>query len=423
MANAFSKSAMIFFEKVIEGFEATNSAAKNCEIFSPNMTDVQRSGLTVWRPVPMIAEVTTGRDVSADYKDIKQLAVPSSLTEAEILNHAFKLNAVELNDERQRENAAKAASQALSTKVDTLVSDKVSLFGSLVAAETGAMTSYEHLSRGEVALFEREVNVGTHRYLQLTPSMAQKMANDLGQRATDNERDRSAYEKSRLPMVGGFETVRGNVITSLVGAADPVTTLNAANQRKTPTVFDGTNAATADNRFMALVVSDALMVNGDVFTIAGVNAVGMISKKDTGRLQTFRVISGGGTVNLVISPAIIPVDQAATEFKKYGNVTTTPAANAAITRINTDTVSPSIFWVKPAVELFHGRLNVDDLREAGLAVEKATTDSGIEIIFARQGAIDTLEAKYRLTCWVSPNVLVPDMAGVYLPNQDAAFGG
>jgi hypothetical protein len=65
---------------------------------------------------------------------------------------------------------------------------------------------------------------------------------------------------------------------------------------------------------------------------------------------------------------------------------------------------------------------VDDLREAGCAVEKATTDSGLEIVFVRQGAIDTLNTKYRLSVWCNPAVLDPQFAGIYLPNQTAAFG-
>jgi len=421
-ANGFTKSQITFFEKVIEGFNATNVAARNCEVFEAPASEVEHSGLTIRRPVPMIAEITTGRDVSADYKDLKELTVPMDIAETDILNHAFKLNALELADPSRRDKAAKAASQALSTKVDTLVSDEVRASGSLIACETGAMTSYEHLSRGEVALFEREVDVAADRYLGLTPSMAQKMANDLGQRATDNERDRSAYERSRLPMVGGFETLRSNVITSLTGSASAGVTVNGANQRKTPTVFDGTNSAAADNRSQTLAVSAGHgMVAGDRFTIAGVNAIGMISKKDTGRLQTFVVLSVNVN-DLTISPAIIPVDQAATEFKKYGNCTTTPANGAAITLLNTDTVSPSIFWVKRAVNLFHGKLAVADLSPT-VAVMRAKTDSGIEIVFARQGNIDDLVAKYRLSCWVNAHVLEPQMAGVYLPNQNAAFGG
>lgn len=422
MSNNFSTSEMTFFEDFIMGFDSNNITAKNVKLYNPDMQSVERSGLTVRRPQPMVAEVTTGRDVSSDYKDVLELSVPSTLAESDIMNHAFKLTAVELNDPTRRQRAARAAAQGLGAKIDTRTSDKVSAYGTLVATETGDFSSYDALSKGETALFEREVNQMSDRCLILNPRMSRKMANELAARATDNSRDRSAYERSLLPSVGGFETLKANVLTAIGGSASSGVTVSGANQRKTPTVFDGTNTAAADNRYQTLTVSSSHgLVAGDAFTIAGVNSVGGITKKDTGQLQTFRVISVS-TNDLTISPAIIPVDQSATAFKKYGNVTTTPADTAAITVLNTDTVSPSIFFCRDAVEIFHGKLNVDDFAAGGVSVTKETTDSGIEVIFAKSTDIDTLETKYRLSCWAAPQVIAPEMAGIYLPDQNAAFG-
>lgn len=422
MANAFTKSEQIFFEQTLEAFGPANITAKNCKLYEPPMESVERSGLTVRRPAAYIAEVVTGLDVSAAYKDLTELTVPSSLATTDILNHPFKLDALSLNDPTRRKHAAIAAAQALSAKIDTLVSDKVSSRGTLVLTETGEFSTYDHLTKGETALMEREVNIATARCLILNPKMARKMGDNIAGRANLTPGAvLSAYERSQLPGVGGFETLRANVLTAITGSAIAGVTVNGANQRKTPTVFDGTNDAAADNRTMTLNVSAATYQNGDCFTIAGVNSVGMITKKDTGRLQTFRVISGGGTAALTISPAIIPIDQATSDFKKYGNVTTTPANGAACTIMNTATTQPSIFFVQNAVEITHGRLAVDELGPT-VAVMRERTDSGVEIIFARQGNVDDFSVKYRLTCWAAPNVIIPEMAGIYLPNQAAAFG-
>lgn len=421
MANSFTKSQRIFFEEVIEAFSPSNVVARHVTKYEPSQTEVERSGLTTRRPAAYIAEITTGLDVSADYKDLTELTVPSTLAEADITNHAFKLNALTLADGTRRKKAAVAAAVALAANIDKRVADRVGTHGTLVMCETGEFTDYDHLAKGETALLQREVSAAAKRALVLNAKMARKMANNLAQRATDNSRDMSAYERSILPMVGGFDTLRAGVLTSITASASAGVTVNGANQRKTPTVFDGTNDAAADNRFMTLTVSAAHgMVAGDAFTIAGVNSVGGVTKRDTGTLQTFRVISVNVN-DLTISPAIIPVDQAASAFKKYGNVTTTPANAAAITLLNTDTVQPSIFFTENAVELNHGRLSVDDLGP-GVSIMREVTDSGIELIFARQGGIDALEAKYRLSCWVSPNVVLPELAGIYLPSQNVAFG-
>lgn len=424
MANSFSKSEVIFFEKVLEGYQPNNVTARNCKLYEPDMKTVEQSGLTVRRPLPMIAEVTTGRSVSSDYKDVKELTVPSTLAESDIMNHAFTLNALELNDPSRRERAASAASQALSAKIDTRVSDRVITYGTLVATETGDFTSYDSLAKGETMLMEREVPASLKRSLILNPRMARKMANELAGRATDNGRDMGAYARSLLPPVAGFDTMKANVLTALTGSASSGVTVNGANQRKTPTVFDGTNTAAADNRFQTLTVSTSHgLVAGDAFTIAGVYALGMITKKSTGQLQTFRVISVS-TNDLTISPAIIPYDYATTGgsiFAKYANVNTTPANGAAITVLNTDTTQPSIFFCEPAVEIFHGRLAVGDMG-GNVSIMRETTDSGIEILFLKEGSIDDLTVKYRLTCWAAPNVIEPSMAGIYLPGQNAAFG-
>lgn len=424
MANGFSKSEQIFFEDVLAGFDPNNVTSRNCKKYEPDMQAVERSGLTVRRPIPMRAEITRGLDVSADYKDVLELTVPSSLAQNDIKNHAFTLNALDLNDSTRRKRAAMAASQGLAAEVDTDVSNRVINYGSLVATETGDFTNYDALSKGETQLMEREVSATVLRSLILNPRMARKMANDLASRATDNPRDRSAYERSALPPVGGFETMKSNVLTSITGNAATDILVSGAGQFKTPTVFDGTNTAAADNRYQTLTTSSvaaATLKNGDAFTIAGVFAVGMITKKNTGQLQTFRVVSGGGTTTPTISPAIIPLDQAGTAFQKYANVTATPANGAAITILNTDSAQPSIFFAEPAVEIFHGKLAVDDLGQ-GVSIMREVTDSGIEIIFAKQGNVDDFSAKYRLTCWTSANVLDPQMAGIYLPNQNVAFG-
>lgn len=422
MPNAFSKSEMIFYEEVLEGYDHENVVARSVEKYSPNMTQMERSGLTVRRPQPMIAQVTSGRDVSSDYKDVSELTVPSSLAESDIKNHAFTLNALELNDATRRSRAAKAARQALSAKVDTDTSEKISRFGSLVATRTGDFTDYDDLSTGETMLMERGVKA--ERQLVLNPRMSRKMANDLAARQTDNARDRSAYERSVLPSVGGFETLKTGVITSLTGSSSSGVTVSGAGQRKTPVVFDSdlADVSTADNRYMDLTVSASSgLVAGDCFTIAGVNAIDMITKKDSGQLQTFRVIADKGSNVFQISPAIIPVDFSGDIFERYGNCTTTPADGAAITVLNTDTTQPSIFMAQGAVEIIHGKLGVDDLGP-NVSIMRESTDSGIEIIFAKQGNIDDLTAKYRLTIWTASNVLAPDMCGIYLPGQNASFG-
>lgn len=79
--------------------------------------------------------------------------------------------------------------------------------------------------------------------------------------------------------------------------------------------------------------------NGDVFTIAGVNAVNPVSYIDTGDLQQFAIqadLSGAGAATLTISPPIITSGQLQT-------VTASPANNASISVIgSTGTVNATM---------------------------------------------------------------------------------
>ena len=106
MANAFSTSDIKFFEDLIVGFDNANVVAKNTAIYSPNMEMMEQSDLTVWRPQPFHSTLSTGLDVSSAYKDLTQLVVPSTLAATDIVNDAFTMNAIELNDPQRRRRKA-----------------------------------------------------------------------------------------------------------------------------------------------------------------------------------------------------------------------------------------------------------------------------------------------------------------------------
>ena len=52
-----------------------------------------------------------------------------------------------------------------------------------------------------------------------------------------------------------------------------------------------------------------------------------------------------------------------------------------------------------------------DLDGAGVSTMRESTDSGIEILFAKGAEVRDLTTEYRLTMWMAPNVLIPEMCG------------
>jgi len=424
MANGFSKTEMVFFEEVIEGFEPNNLTVRNVNQYKPPMQSVERSGLTVRRPYPYHVTDASGLDVSGSYADLTELTVPTGLSTSNIKNVPFTLTATQRNDPRRLSEAAKAAVIDLSAQVDTDVQNTVRMYGSIVCAETGNFDDYDALSKGDTALMEREVPQSEARCLALNPRAANAMAGNLAGRNNLDGRPLTTYERATLPPVAGFDTLRANVIQSLTGSSSSGVLVDGADQNVTPVEFDTSSSLGAgevdDPRYSVLTVDAAHgMVAGDAFTIAGVYSVGALTKKSTGQLQTFRVISVA-TNDLTISPAIIPADGTAAQ-ERYATVSTTPADNAAITIINTATTQPSVFWTKPGVELMVGELDVSELGN-NVDIMTETTDSGLTIVFARQGGIDDLSAKYRLTLWCKAHVVQPQKCGIYLPGQGAAVG-
>jgi hypothetical protein len=201
----------------------------------------------------------------------------------------------------------------------------------------------------------------------------------------------------------------------LAAATGGTTTVNGANQYWVPaaTTTAGTGQVdNLDNRYSSLTVTAAVYANikaGDAFTIAGVNSVHMVTKQDTGQLQTFRVISKPSANVIQIAPAIISGGGGSKAELEYKNVTAAPANSAAITWLNTTTAEVNPFFVRDTLLLLPGSYQVDT--EVGWAVQRATTGLGIAITYTRQGEINDLSVKGRWDIDFGTALLNPQLAG------------
>ena len=415
MANNLSQQVDIFFNEVIEGFDATNTSAKNVSMYRPNSGALQQSGQTFYRPMQMLTEVVDGRDVSASYKDLTELTVPTHLTEGHIRNVPVQLSGTELNSPHMRDRIAMAAKTMLNNKVDTLVANEIASKGTLAVIESGNIDTYDKAAEADALMLEQQATQGM-RCMLLNPRMAKNLAGNLASRGTMTGAPMDAYTRSQLPPIAGFDTFRtdyGKVITGSTGSGYLV---NGAAQGYTPLSKDG-NGLPVDNRTSTLAVdtgSNAAV--GDVFTIAGVQAVGHINKQPTGQLKTFRILAINGA-NWTVAPAIIPSDGANQAQKDYATVDTTPADNAAITILNTTTKAASVFYEKSAVEIITADFNTDEFEAQGKKVRRGTTDSGIQIVMLNDSNIDTLVSKYRMFIWCNVNMTNYELGGIMLEGQ------
>jgi hypothetical protein len=144
------------------------------------------------------------------------------------------------------------------------------------------------------------------------------------------DKAKTAFEQAEIGRYGGFMNYESvHAPTHVVGVATGTPLVNGASQNVTYAASKDTWSQTLNTNGWTNSTTGILKA-GDVFTIAGVNAVNPISKADTGRLQTFTVLADAdsgastGPAALTISPPII-TDGA------YKTVTAVPADDAVIT--------------------------------------------------------------------------------------------
>lgn len=422
MANSFSKEEKVAFDQALEGFEDALVVGKQFKKYQLDDVTAERTGNTVWRPQPYIAQSFTGIDQSANFdRNYTQLSVPTTLGYSHSV--PLLLSATELRDLLQEKRLGEAAMQRLASDINLDASNLAALTGTVVVKRTAAASGFDDVAaidtafnRLGVPMFGRRANFSSGDY--------NSMASNLALRTLDNSKSLSAYDRAHVGVVAGFDTYKLDYAYRLLAAAGVTVTVNGANQRYVP---KATSTATTgeisnvDNRYQNLTigVTSGTVKVGDAFTIAGVNEVHHITKQDTGSLKTFRItaiVSGAGGAGVVtISPPIIAADSSATDPElQYKNCTATPASGAAITFLNTVSASANPFWQGDCFEICPGRYKPS---EDGMEVMTGTTSNGITVTMARQSNIDALKTKYRWDVFYGLTNLQPEMSGIELFSQ------
>jgi hypothetical protein len=410
-ANQLTRDLEVLFEKFIIGFDAACVVSQEAEFFYPDQQAMQRAGDTVFRPQDYHMSVVSGLDISAATPtDLIQRQVPATYKSPQ--NILYKLDAKEMRDRTQKEQAGKAAGMRLSAQIDSDVYAAVAMQGANVIKKVGAL-SWDDGAMAEAVLLAKGMPLGVSRKMFMNPFDYKEVAKDLGNRAFLGQTNLDAYERSRVPDIAGFRTFRTDNLINLAAAGTVSGTTVSGAQSFTPSAMTGDMPT--DNRRMTLVVAGTNIANtknGDAFTLGSgataVNSVHNITKDDTGQQQTFRVLSGGGTANLVITPAIIATGP-------YQNVTQAAANGATVNFINTATKPVSPFWVDGAVELMAGKLAFPE--GEGAQVMTATSKNKIPLIMSY--AFDHLKGvtTCRFTSLYAPTVLQPELCGIVLANQ------
>lgn len=406
MANAFVKDLEVMFEQFVEGYDAACVISKEAETSYPDAQSMQRAGDTFYVKQNYHVDVVSGLDVSgASRTDVIERVVPTVFRTPD--NVIYEFDAKELRDPEKMAKSGKAAALRLAAEVDKNLYAVAKNNASMVIKKVGAF-AWTDGAQAEALMVSRGIVAGEKK-LFMNPTDWLAVAGDLGNKAYMSDWSKTAYERAMVPNIATFKTFRTDTVSSL--AATGTVTGTTVNANTSHTVTAMTGDVPTDNRYGTLVVAGANIANiknGDAFTIANVNAVHMIDKSDTGTLQTFRVISGGGTATLTVTPKIVISGP-------YQNVTAQAAAGAALTFLNNATKPVNVFWNQGAVTLDYGRLVFPS--GTGASVMTSTTKQGVPLIQVAQMNAQTGKLFVRNTTMYAASVLDPEKVGIILANQ------
>lgn len=423
MANSFSKEEIVAFEDILEGFNDALILSKNITVYNTNGVTMERARDTIWRPQPYIAQSfdrVVGTTIAGNVSQMTQLSVPSTLGFNKC--SAWQMNALELRDALQEGRLGDSAKQKLASDINLSVMDLAAAQGTLVVPIATAAGTYDDVALCDSIMNEQGVMAGD-RYLALSSRDYNGMAGNLAvaTRSFTGNKSANAYERSYVGEVASFSTYKLDYANRCAANAATVTinTTGAQAQYVPQATTTSTGGVlNVDNRYQTVTVSTTTGVTaGDSFTIDGIEAVHHITKRSTGELKTFRVISVDSSTTMTISPPIIAATAPATDAElQYKNVQLVAASGAAsLNFLNIAASNINPFWRKDSIELLPGRYAVPD--GAGVDVLRASTDQGIELVMTKKFDPLTFQTLYTLDTLYGVVMTNPEMAGILLFNQ------
>ena len=252
-------------------------------------------------------------------EDATETSVPLVLTTKFGVDLAFSMTDLVLSIENFSKRFIKPAIAKIANKIDfdgTLLYQSVyNTIGTPGTVPNQALTYLQVNQRlsEEAAPFE-------DRNICITPAMNATIVDALKGLFQAGDKIREQYNKGMMGTGLGYDGwyLDQNLRTHTVGPLGGSPVVNGAGQTGSSLITNGWTAAAANR-----------LKKGDIFTVAGVNAVNPQNQQDTGALRQFVVTAdtssdGAGNATIPISPAI-------TVSGPFQNVTASPANAAAIT--------------------------------------------------------------------------------------------
>lgn len=401
MPNAILNTSLVLNEgiSILE-----NELVAGAMVHADYSDEFQNVGSTVNIRRP--AQYTVQRDnldITSGIQDIEQATIPVTLDKTATI--AIKLTAKErtLSFDRFSEDILKPAMVQMKDEIEQHIASLYPRFYHFRGTPGTVPSTFLALGGVGAVMTDQAVPLsgrmalhGTDTSLALADGLKGVFVQDMA---------KTALAEAKIGKYANFDnytwvhapthTVGGLGGTPLVNGGAQGSTYAAVKQTWSQNlVTDGWTAAAA-NRLRA----------GDVFTIAGVNAVNPVSKQNTGRLQTFTVLAdvssdATGNATVSISPPIIASGA-------FQTVSAVPADNAAITVLSgsaSTSYKQSLLFNKNAITLVTRALDIP--QGQGL---RTTTKTGNRVTVSCTEFMDgkTLEQTMRFDMLYQATVIDP----------------
>lgn len=319
------------------------------------------------------------------------LAVNTQIgVDTEIFSDEFKQSLSSFSDQVLRPQMVRLANEidaaVLSAAVET--HNSVGTPGTVPSALSTYLAAGVKLDQNSCPRENRSIVIG--------PQMQADIVDALKGLVEKGSRIGGQYESGEMTRAAGFDwAMDQNLKVHTVGPLGGAPLVNGAAQTGASLITDGWTAAAA-----------ARLKKNDVFTVAGVYSVNLVSKVSTGVLQQFRVTADAssdalGNLTAAIDPPIVTSGALQT-------VSGSPADNAAITVVGAASTltAQGIVGNKSAIALAFCELPKPD----GVDMSSTKTDKqlGISMRFVRWYDGDTDAWKCRFDVKYGVKVLRPE---------------
>lgn len=399
------KTVVAFFDDVLQQMNDDFTYAGLVEVDTINPGTMQNANDIYWRNVEQQRPIIEGRDLTGLETGTIEQGYPLRLEDPK--NDFMEYNIQNLRDEGFMRRAAVASAKKQNAYLNKRIAELVAATGTLTYESSAA--GFDFIAEADTLMTERGCYRGEGSSFFLNPRTNQVMASDLASRSDLSGRPEGAYATAMIGKnVAGFDVYRAPTYGTILQRVNATGGTVAADVTEVPEGFVSAGIDSIQNvdyRVGDISVGVGEGANfqvGDVITVAGVNALNLMDKTDTGELMTFRVVAKSGDT-LSVYPKPIAADQAGitTEQAAYANISTAIVTGMAVAATNVTGGQANSFWANDSICVVNGDEPFEILNEFdGMKVVSETLDNGVKLYMGYDANLATVNARVRLfTRW------------------------